>query len=345
MIRSFALCAITIALGACSSKGIDPVETGPECSAGDQCGGCGSCTEACLCGGGTEARCALECTGAPPEPRDDGGAPAPKSSLSATFVTDSFEIPSGVEVVRCQNFPNPFGEDIAVTRVESYMTSGSHHMFTFITQQGNEPKTELTPCSGLAFGPNLHLAQRSHETTRYPEGVGRFFAAKEGVQLQVHYFNASEDPVKTEVAVTLYGEKPEDVPVKAGQIFINTGSIDIPPFSKGSVTRTCPVGKDLNLFTAGSHMHQNGVYYTARTSDGQLLYETDEWAEPPPWTFATPRKLKGGSFIEVTCQYENHTATPLSFGESAATNEMCIFVGSYYPFEPADALAGLACLL
>jgi hypothetical protein len=161
----------------------------------------------------------------------------------------------------------------------------------------------------------------------------------------VHYFNASEDVVHTEVAVTLYAEKPDALPIKAGQIFINTGGINIPPFSKGSVTKTCPIGKDLNLFTANSHMHQHGVYYSARSSDGQLLYETREWAEPPAWKFDTPRKLKAGTHIEVKCDYENDTATPLSFGESAATDEMCIFVGAYYPWEPGDDLASFACIL
>jgi hypothetical protein len=86
------------------------------------------------------------------------------------------------------------------------------------------------------------------------------------------------------------------------------------------------------------------VYYSARSSDGQLLYETTEWAEPRPWKYETPRKLKAGSYIEVKCDYENNTASPLTFGESAATNEMCIFVGMYYPWDPGDDLAGLACL-
>lgn len=347
MIRTFSLvglAAIAAALAACSSKDTAPSDTALACTAGDQCRACGSCLETCLCGGGTEARCTLECSEAPPGGNaNDAGTV--KSSLSGTFISDAFDIPAGVEIVKCQSFPNPFGKDVVLTRVESYMTAGSHHMFVFVTPGGDGPKSELADCGGLMFGPNLHLSQRSHDVTTYPPGVGRVFNANQGVQLQIHYFNASEDEVKTEIAVTLYAEEPDALPIKAGQIFINTGGIYVPPFSEGSAKKRCPIGKDLNLFTASSHMHQHGVNYVARASDGQLLYETKEWAEPPPWRFETPRKLKAGSFIEIQCDYRNDTPFPLKFGESANTDEMCIFVGAYYPWEPGDDLAAFACLL
>lgn len=43
----------------------------------------------------------------------------------------------------------------------------------------------------------------------------------------------------------------------------------------------------------------------------------------------------------MTCDYDNETDQTLTFGESAATNEMCIFVGAYYP--PPTARRSIAC--
>ena len=47
-----------------------------------------------------------------------------------------------------------------------------------------------------------------------------------------------------------------------------------------AAARGLTVPKHVNLFTAASHMHSHGVHYIARASDGQLLYETQDWAEP-----------------------------------------------------------------
>jgi hypothetical protein len=218
------------------------------------------------------------------------------------------------------------------------MTSGSHHMFVFI---GGNEDGPLVACSGLTFGPNLHLTQRSHDSTRFPKGVGRILNATDGIQLQIHYLNASDVAVHTEISATLNATLPENVPTLASGVFINTVSISVPPFSKGTVKNSCTVPKDIEVFEAASHMHQHGVHFTARASDGQLLYDTDQWAEPPPWTFTPPRRLKAGSTIDIQCNYQNTTAVSLSFGESAASNEMCIFSGGYYPALPGENITCL----
>jgi hypothetical protein len=159
------------------------------------------------------------------------------------------------------------------------------------------------------------------------------------LRLQVHYLNASPDTVHAEIAVTVRADDPEAVQALASHIFINNTSIDVPPFSPGHATNTCLIEKDVNLFTASSHMHKRGVYFTARDSDGQLLFETNDWEEPVPWRFEPPRRLRAGTEIQVDCDYQNDTAFPLSFGESADTNEMCIFTGSYYPAELFEAIS------
>jgi len=60
-----------------------------------------------------------------------------------------------------------------------------------------------------------------------------------------------------------------------------------------------------------------------------MLYQTTNWDDPP--LEAKSIDLAAGDQIQWSCTYNNDTGGILTFGESAATNEMCIFTGQYYP--------------
>jgi hypothetical protein len=337
-----ALCFAAGLLFGCSSEDEEPVSNpGPgaaTCTPDSQCAGCKACFDACLCGGGTAARCAGECGMQYPDPVPDSGTDAPAPAVgkyAATLVTEPFVIPPGEEFFKCQNFANPFGKNVAVLSTETFMTAGSHHLFVF--QRPDTTDGPLESCSGLEFGTYLHSSQQSQLKTSYPPGIGRIHFGEIGQRVQIHYFNSSPDPVKVEIAVTIRADDPEAVPTLASQLFINTISIDVPAFSTGHAQKKCPVKKDLNLYATASHMHRHGTYFTARADDGQLLFETDQWEEPTPWIFDPPRRLRAGSQIQIDCDYKNDTPTPLRFGESADTNEMCILTGVYYPAGLLDA--------
>jgi hypothetical protein len=264
---------------------------------------------------------------------------APRERENLESGSAAFDIPPGEEYFRCQNFSNPFGRDVAVLTAETFMTAGAHHLFVF--QRADTTDGPLEPCSGLEFGASIHRSQQSQQRTFHPPGVGSFLSSSLGLRVQVHFFNSSPDPVRVEVAVTVRADDPEAVTELSSQIFINTFGISVPGFSTGHARQTCSVPKDVDLYTAGSHMHRHGTYFTARTSDGQLLFETKQWEEPAPWHFDPPRRLRAGTEIQLDCDYRNDGPQPLSFGESADTNEMCIFTGSYYPGGPFDAIGCL----
>jgi hypothetical protein len=160
------------------------------CSPDALCVGCATCFDQCLCGGGDTAVCAEHCGSVEPPAASDAGRAdaAPLPPMVATLVMDPFEIAPGEEIFKCQNFGNPFGQNAVVLSTESFMTAGSHHMFVF--QLADEGPGELEDCSGLEFGANLHLAQKSQQKTTYPPGIGRLLTWMEGLRLQVHYFNA-----------------------------------------------------------------------------------------------------------------------------------------------------------
>jgi hypothetical protein len=341
-----ALGALALVLPGCSSSSTGgtpqrgPLAVTPACTPEAMCNACATCFDACLCGGGTSARCSESCGGKLGETGGDAATTPPDlGTLNGTLVVDAFDIPPGEEYFRCQDFENPFGRDVAVLATDSFMTAGSHHMFVF--ENPTSQPAPLHACSGLEFSSYIHLTQRSQERFTYPPGVGRFLSGSHGLQIQVHYLNPTNDTVHAEVAVTVHADAPSAVPIHASQIFINTLSISIPPHGPGKVLEQCGVPHDVSIIGGASHMHQHGTHFVARADDGQLLYETNQWAEPNPWIFDPPRKLAAGSTIHVECDYQNDTPYSLGFGESAATNEMCIFAGSYYPAADGEAITCL----
>jgi hypothetical protein len=345
MTRIALVASLVAVLSACSSSqpsSAAPIPEAATCTPEGRCGACLTCFDRCLCGGGTTARCAESCV----EPNDSGtsagadSGDATSARFTATLVTEAFEIPPGEEFFRCQNFENPFGRDMAVLETDSFMTAGSHHLLVFI--ESGVRNESLGECSGSEFGPILHLAQRSQQRTGYPPGVGRLLSAKTGIRIQIHYLNATPRPIKTEIAVTVRADMPEAVPLHASGIFVNAEGIDVKPHSSGSVETRCPVMRDIKVLSMVSHMHRRGVRFTARADDGQLLYDTNLWSDPEPWTFEPPRDLKAGTWIGVHCDFENESDFSLSYGESANTNEMCILLGTYYPAASGESVT---CLL
>jgi hypothetical protein len=92
---------------------------------------------------------------------------------------------------------------------------------------------------------------------------------------------------------------------------------------------------DMNLTKAISHMHRHGAEFDA-TLAGTTLLQTSKWADPPPALFSPPWHAKRGDPRSFSCAYANSTSQTLTFGESAATKEMCALVASFYPLPDAS---------
>jgi hypothetical protein len=99
----------------------------------------------------------------------------------------------------------------------------------------------------------------------------------------------------------------------------------------------------VTLLSAVSHMHSRGVGYTSRLLTGdplaggtevQKLHETTDWEHPVTDVFDAGLSLTQGQWIEWTCNFENPEARDVAQGLQT-TDEMCMFVGAYYPYDSA----------
>jgi hypothetical protein len=269
-----------------------------------------------------------------------GFAEAPASSERAELTLDEFDLEPGGETYKCQNFRNPFGRDVALLQTQSMMSRGSHHLAVFRISDSQDGS--LQGCSGLEFHATVHAAQTPVAKSTFPHGVGAFLGGTEGVRLNAHYFNLSQETIHAKVTVALDGVDPAEVESIAAQIYLNDSTLNIPPGkgTGGGVISLPPDVSGVKLLSAQSHMHRRGVQFEATLSDGTHLYETDAWSEPPTKVYDPPLAVADGSKISWSCDFENDTGEQLTFGESADTNEMCVFTGFYYPAPGGQMIVG-----
>lgn len=275
------------------------------------------------------------CKGTPHEAAVDACMTNPEGLEVVKITTDAFEVGPGEELYMCQNFANPLGKDVEIQRTESYMTKGSHHMFAF--EEPGAVNGALEACSGLELERSIHTSQSPYNEFRYPPGVAVNFPASMGVRINAHYLNTTGAPITARVTTVFYLAKPGTVQHHAAHLFLNNLGILVAPHSQKTMTKTCKMPKDVLLVAAASHMHQYGKRFIA-TSGGTTLYETTNWADPPFKVYEPPVALSMGSEITFSCDYDNPTDKTLTFGESAATNEMCILSGRYYPSENGETV-------
>jgi hypothetical protein len=83
-------------------------------------------------------------------------------------------------------------------------------------------------------------------------------------------------------------------------------------------------------------MNSRGISEVATSSTGAMLANATTWDEPPPSIYNLPVTLNPGDTITWTCTYNNSTGMTLHFGESAATNEMSIYLARYYSTNAND---------
>jgi hypothetical protein len=300
-----------VALTACGNAVETSGSTGTGTAAATTSSGAG--------GGGTGG------SGATTTTSGGGGA----AGETQTLTLETFTVPPGGEVYRCQDFTNPFGGVAAeVSAFESHMTKGSHHLLLFYKDGAVDgPQAD---CNKFEFAATPYSTQLADDKVDFPAGVAALVPSTKGFRIQSHYLNVTDKPIEAHVEVTLHLAAPGTVKDHAGVLFVVEPQFAIQPNSTQVVNHNCKLPMDMNIIKAGSHMHKHGTKFNA-TIGAETIFETTTWDEPTPAFFAPAKAVKGGDTLDFNCTFVNNSANTLVFGESAEKNEMCIFVSSFYP--------------
>jgi hypothetical protein len=272
----------------------------------------------------------------------------PPATGDTTF-TMQLTVDPGTETTLCQFVRMPAGKAYATAAHHEY-TPGSHHMLLYRTdltsidpalaglqdcyEGGNG--TIMSHVRGVLYGSQLPMGM-----TMLPPGVAYEIQSEEVLLFQTHYLNATMSPLASTVKVTLH-TVPDKQPNLAGVLFYYDPFIDVPPMASATANARCTLPADITLLGVFPHYHARGVGYRAfldlpsQPAAADPFYTSTDWTHPAPWD-GGPMTIKAGSAIRWYCDYDNSSANEYFQGPSAATNEMCMFTGAYYPAMDADS--------
>jgi hypothetical protein len=238
-----------------------------------------------------------------------------------------FVVSPGQDTYRCQNFANPFrGVDVEIAEFESHMTTGSHHLV--LNSINNATNTGIVSCGGLEIPSGPYATQTRDDKLTYPEGIAAPLSGSEGFRINSHYFNPSTESYEARVTITIRRAKPETVRAQALTTVGIAFNINVAPGSTGSASSSVSLGEEAGLLYLMPHMHMHGTRFVV-TDGRENILDVDDW-ETAPLKYNPPRTVPAGQTLAYKCDYQNDTGQPLTFGEKAANNEMCVLIAQYY---------------
>ena len=263
--------------------------------------------------------------------------PDPPGEDVFTLTVPGFRVEPGDEIFMCYYTTLPLEEARAISRYQSRMTAGSHHMILFYQDEAERPDGTLEACGGgpAGFGTRppvwAYAAQEPEQEMRFPEGVAVPVDARQPVVVNMHYYNIGEAPIDASVTIDLHA-LPIGAEYQAAHAFVTFATeISVPAGESATVGGSCAVPAGAQFVVMSTHSHK---YTTeARVLDGDsMVVQTRDWAHPSVgyWPDAPFLEFSSGR-LDYQCDYLNDSGQTLTVGESALANEMCMAGGFFFP--------------
>ncbi|CAN5892163.1 hypothetical protein BH11MYX2_BH11MYX2_24310 [soil metagenome] len=279
---------------------------------------------------------------------DDGSGSAEVPLLPAPpeggqqLATTTITLQPGDEKYWCYTFYSP-DDSVGITHITTISKEGVHHMGLF--QAFGRDETPATPheCNVLireTWMP-VFASGAGSPTLDLPAGAG--FVIEPGTQyiVQLHLQNNSDAPLDVRAGINLtYDHNPAAL-TKAGIYAFGTQGLSIPPNTDDFPVHVsnCTVNKPMDFFAVFPHMHKHAtslqMQYTPMGGAQSMLYQIDPWQFGDQPLAPITKHISAGDRFDMTCNYNNHGATPVTYGESS-DDEMCYFVAFYTPYDGLD---------
>lgn len=225
-------------------------------------------------------------------------------------------------------------EDIWVAGFRALSPAGTHHSVLTISTT-NTQTGDYDCTAGTLDNQMLYASGVGTDDLDFPPGVAMHIAAGTYINLNLHLFNASDNPLSGSSGVLVKIVQPADVVHEADMMFSGSFQISIPSDNTPHVVHgTCHAPTDWHIFTLWPHMHQTATHqkwtYTEGTNPPVTMLDDDfMFAEQKNYPIADTL-LKAGDTIDTYCTYVNNTGHTIAFGDGS-DKEMC-FTGMYkYP--------------
>lgn len=263
----------------------------------------------------------------------------PDAAPGASFriVSPDIAIEPGQEITYCYYTTIPVDHEVGVKRWSSQMTPGSHHLILFFADGAAQEDETIEPnCDGIGLENGvpywMYSAQTPTAESVMPAGVGMTVPAGQKVYVQMHYLNATEETIQAHVEITADTYDTDETYQPAAAYVTYAAGFSIPANSTGSAGGSCAVPADAQFYAMSTHAHKRATLM--RVTDGDaMVFESENWEHPGAalWNSDPFYGFASGQ-LTYHCEYDNTgNSAPVEEGASAATNEMCMAVGYFFP--------------
>lgn len=267
--------------------------------------------------------------GASPPDATPDGAIAPGYQL---LISRSWTMAANDQGYKCIRAQVP--TDMWISAFRSLSPAGTHHSVLTISQSATTTG-EYDCNSGSLDAQMLYAAGVQTDDNELPAGVAIHLAAGTYINLNLHLYNTSDNPVTATSGVLVKTVPHTEVMHEADMQFSGVLNFSVPANAAGDTTTThevsghCFAAHDFHLFTLWPHMHQIAVHQKF-TLNGSALLDSDYAFDEQKNYQMADTVVHAGDKLETTCTYRNTTGSAVPYGESS-TDEMC-FTGIYrYP--------------
>ena len=175
---------------------------------------------------------------------------------------------------------------------------------------------------------------------KMPDGVGLPMPASQMLIFNIHLINPGSTSTSPKVKLNVLYAK--NATQTAGAMVSFNAGIAVQPGGMQDVTGSCspPAGSKFFAFTTHTHRHggstSTGAYTDVnfvRNGMKTNLVHTTDWESPDVALWNAPNYLtvQSGDQFQYDCHFVNKDATLVTFGETAASGEMCMSIGYYFP--------------
>ncbi len=247
--------------------------------------------------------------------------------------------------------------DIYVNRIQMRMRPNSHHFLLYTFQSGTpasiippydvvrdirNPDGSQITANTLQMGYHEYFAGSTIPDLDYhfPPGTALKVPANTSLDLNTHYISRTDDHISGECYANLYTVDKSQVQHEAGTLALSNNNISLSPGEHKvvAVDYPNPYALPLHVFMLTSHMHERGQKYrilfkgkSGDSRNGQVLYESDDWAHPLVKNFDTPLIFNQGEGLSSEVTYYNNTNRHITFGLTS-DDEMDIIFAYYFVF-------------
>ena len=219
---------------------------------------------------------------------------------------------------------------------------GTHH--TVLTRYTGSAPDGVAPCSVGTNGQSMIYGSGvGAPDFNFPPGVGLELKAGTRLLLNLHLYNASDDPLTGRSGTLFQEATAAEIQHKAELVLAGpTVGLSVPmgvSTQSGTCNMSSITSQPVTLFALSQHMHKLGRHMKSvirRGTSDIVLQDIPYDFEQQAFHHVSPFvQLEPTDVLTTHCTFENTTGATVGFGESS-DDEMCFTDLFYYPAQGAN---------